>query len=151
MFVCSGKFIPFGRQRFIYPSLTVQSQRNVKSENICGDELPKVLTDDMIEKIEKIKIILDSEGEDETSISAYDTAWVSMIEDINGNDAPQFPRSLQWIVDHQLSDGSWGDRDYFLVYDRLLNTLACVVALKTWNICPEIYENGKKFFPPHGK
>ncbi|KAK1284271.1 hypothetical protein QJS10_CPB21g01599 [Acorus calamus] len=118
-----------------------QSQSNIKLEDICGDELPKVSTDDMIEKIEKIKSILDSEGEEETSISAYDTAWVSMIEDVNGNGTPQFPSSLRWIVDHQLPDGSWGDRDYFLVYDRLLNTLACVVALKTWNIYPESYKN----------
>ncbi|KAK1321035.1 hypothetical protein QJS10_CPA03g00942 [Acorus calamus] len=124
---------------------SVHSQINIKAEVICGDEPPKVSIDDLTEKIEKIKTILDSEGEEETSISAYDTAWVSMIEDVNGNDAPQFPKSLRWIVDHQLPDGSWGDRDYFLVYDRLVNTLACVVALKTWNICPKSYENGIRF------
>ncbi|CAI9112269.1 OLC1v1012689C1 [Oldenlandia corymbosa var. corymbosa] len=44
------------------------------------------------------------------SISPYDTAWVALVEDINGGDAgPQFPASLEWIANNQLSDGSWGD------------------------------------------
>ncbi|KAK1285343.1 hypothetical protein QJS10_CPB20g00415 [Acorus calamus] len=82
------------------------SQSNIAQEHINGDEAPKVITDDIIEKIKKIKIMLDSMGEGEISVSAYDSS-VSMIEDINGNGGPKFPRSLKWIVDHQLPHGSW--------------------------------------------
>ncbi|XP_070019566.1 copal-8-ol diphosphate hydratase, chloroplastic-like [Nicotiana sylvestris] len=46
-----------------------------------------------------------------------------------------FPSCLQWIIDNQLTDGSWGEEILFCIYDRLLNTLACVVALTLWNIC----------------
>ncbi|KAF5195552.1 Copalyl diphosphate synthase [Thalictrum thalictroides] len=79
------------------------------------------------------------------SISAYDTAWVALVKDIHGSDAPLFPSSLEWIVNNQLPDGSWGDRYFFSAYDRLSCTMACVVALKTWNINPEGCENGLSF------
>lgn len=78
----------------------------------------------------------------EISVSAYDTACVALVEDMNKTGTPQFPSSLQWIVDNQLSDGSWGDKKIFLAHDRILNTLACVVALRSWNIHPEKMERG---------
>ena len=75
------------------------------------------------------------------SISPYDTAWVSLIENIDGSGTPQFPSSLEWIAQNQLSDGSWGDA-LFSVCDRLLNTLACVIALRSWNNHPDKSEKG---------
>ncbi|KAK3194366.1 hypothetical protein Dsin_025676 [Dipteronia sinensis] len=98
------------------------------------------------ERVETIKGMLDSMEDGEISISAYDTAWVALVEDINGSGAPQFPSSLQWIANNQLSDGSWGDEIIFSVHDRLINTLACVVALKSWNIHQDKYEKGLSFF-----
>lgn len=68
------------------------------------------------------------------SISPYDTAWIALIKNIDGSDTPQFPSSLSWIAENQLPDGSWGDADMFSIYDRLINTLACVTALKSWSI-----------------
>lgn len=49
-------------------------------------------------------------GDGELGISAYDTAWVALIKNIDGSDinAPQFPSCLKWIADNQLPDGSWG-------------------------------------------
>lgn len=78
------------------------------------------------------------------SVSPYDTAWVALIENLQGSDAhtPHFPSSLAWISNNQLSDGSWGDQQFFLVYDRLLNTLACVVALKHWDVHHDKIEKG---------
>lgn len=78
----------------------------------------------------------------EISVSAYDTAWVALVEDINGSGHPQFPSSLRWIANNQLSDGSWGDSRIFSAHDRIISTLACVVALKSWSTHPEKCEKG---------
>lgn len=93
--------------------------------------------------VEKIKDMLNSLKDGISSVSPYDTAWVALIRDTNGSDKPQFPSCLQWIVDNQLCDGSWGEESIFCIYDRLLNTLACVVALTTWNTAPEMRNKGK--------
>lgn len=84
--------------------------------------------------IEAIRTALNSMGDGEISISAYDTAWVALVKKLDGGDGPQFPLSIDWIVQNQLLDGSWGDDSLFLVQDRVINTLACIIALKSWNI-----------------
>lgn len=95
------------------------------------------------ERINEVKSMLRSMDDDgEISISAYDTAWVALVKDVNGSGEPQFPSSLQWIVENQLPDGSWGDCSIFLAHDRIINTLGCVVALKSWNTRPDICERG---------
>ena len=93
--------------------------------------------------VDTVRSILNSMGDGEISTSAYDVAWVAMIKNVNGTNKPQFPSSLQWIINNQLEDGSWGDKYFFSTYDRILNTLACIVALKTWNVSPEKIEKGK--------
>ncbi|KAI8522908.1 hypothetical protein RHMOL_Rhmol13G0033400 [Rhododendron molle] len=79
------------------------------------------------------------------SISAYDTAWVALVEDLHGNGGPQFPKCLEWISNNQLPDGSWGDALVFKASDRLISTLACVIALKSWNIRPDKSKKGMEF------
>ncbi|KAL8510591.1 hypothetical protein ACS0TY_017423 [Phlomoides rotata] len=81
----------------------------------------------------------------EISISPYDTAWVALVEDIVGGGGPQFPASLEWISNNQLTDGSWGDPNTFLVHDRLINTLACVIALTSWTMHPDKCHKGISF------
>ncbi|KAL6505137.1 Gly-Xaa carboxypeptidase [Orobanche gracilis] len=93
------------------------------------------------ELVESIRSMLESMGDGEISISPYDTAWVALGEDIGG--AAQFPSSLDWISSNQLDDGSWGDSAIFSIYDRILNTLACVVALRSWNTRPDKSDKGK--------
>ena len=94
-------------------------------------------------RVDTVKSILSSMGDGEISASAYDVAWVAMVKDVNGTNTPQFPSSLQWIINNQLEDGSWGDKYFFSTYDRILNTLACIIALKTWNVATEKFEKGK--------
>lgn len=79
----------------------------------------------------------------EITVSAYDTAWVALIEDVHGTGVPQFPSSLEWIAKNQHPDGSWGDKELFSAHDRIINTLACVIALKSWHMHPEKCEKGK--------
>ncbi|XP_068652778.1 ent-copalyl diphosphate synthase 1-like [Aristolochia californica] len=100
---------------------------------------------DIEKRIELVKNMLNSMGDGEISVSAYDTAWVALVEDVSGSGAPQFPSSLEWIVENQLSDGSWGDQRIFIAYDRIINTLACVIALRSWNLCPHGCEKGMSF------
>ena len=94
------------------------------------------------EHVDTIKSMLGSMEDGEISSSAYDTAWVALVEDVHGSGGPQFPSSLEWIANNQLPDGSWGDRHIFVAHDRLINTLACVIALKTWDIHPDKCQKG---------
>ncbi|WOL03996.1 ent-copalyl diphosphate synthase 1, chloroplastic-like [Canna indica] len=97
--------------------------------------------------VHEVKAMLRSMGDGEISVSAYDTAWVAMVKDhLEGSGGrPKFPSCLQWIVGNQLPDGSWGDAAIFSAHDRMINTLACVVALKTWNLHPDRCERGVAF------
>ncbi|KAJ0970091.1 hypothetical protein J5N97_022968 [Dioscorea zingiberensis] len=111
-----------------------------------GDEYPSFEVSEgkqIREVVSEVKTMLSTMGDGEISISAYDTAWVALVQDIHGSGAPQFPSSLQWIVKNQLSDGSWGDEYIFSAHDRMINTLACVIALKSWSICTESCDRGK--------
>ncbi|KAI8574530.1 hypothetical protein RHMOL_Rhmol01G0362000 [Rhododendron molle] len=92
-----------------------------------------------------IRSMLGSMGDGEISVSAYDTAWVALLEDKDGSGAPQFPSSLQWIANNQHQDGSWGDSSIFEAHDRIINTLVCVIALKSWNVHPDKSEKGLSF------
>ncbi|XP_058736370.1 ent-copalyl diphosphate synthase, chloroplastic-like isoform X2 [Vicia villosa] len=96
--------------------------------------------------VNKIKTILSSLEDGEITISAYDTAWVALVEDVDAIGTPQFPSSLEWIAKNQLQDGSWGDSQLFLAHDRIINTLACVIALRSWNMHPEKCDKGIIFF-----
>nr|WJZ49116.1 (+)-copalyl diphosphate [Scutellaria barbata] len=98
--------------------------------------------DEVQDPIEYIRMLLNTTGDGRISVSPYDTAWIALIKDVEGRDSPQFPSSLEWIANNQLSDGSWGDEKFFCVYDRLVNTLACVVALRSWNIHADKSQRG---------
>uniref|UniRef100_I1QMV1 Terpene synthase N-terminal domain-containing protein n=1 Tax=Oryza glaberrima TaxID=4538 RepID=I1QMV1_ORYGL len=100
---------------------------------------------DMEEMVNTIRVMLRSMGDGEISASAYDTAWVALVKNHNGSDSPQFPSTIDWISHNQLLDGSWGDDLYFLIHDRLLNTLACVIALMEWKVHGDKCEKGLSF------
>jgi halimadienyl-diphosphate synthase len=60
--------------------------------------------------------------------TAYDTAWLASIPTAEGGGASRFPSALQWLVDHQHSDGSWGSEIQY-EHDRIISTLAALVPL----------------------
>ncbi|CAM0878124.1 unnamed protein product [Alopecurus aequalis] len=92
-----------------------------------------------------IRAGLRSIGDGEINISGYDTAMVALVKKVDGGFGPQFPTTINWIIRNQLADGSWGDEAFFMASDRIINTLACVVALASWNIYADKCETGLLF------
>ncbi|KAK6911105.1 Terpene synthase, metal-binding domain, partial [Dillenia turbinata] len=82
---------------------------------------------------ERIKKMFDKV---ELSVSSYDTAWVAMVPSSNSSHAPLFPGCVKWLLDNQHPDGSWSlpSRSPLLTKDALSSTLACILALKRWDI-----------------
>ncbi|CAA7015168.1 unnamed protein product [Microthlaspi erraticum] len=92
------------------------------------------------------------------SPSAYDTAWLAMIEEDDnvGDDElkPMFQGCLDWIMCNQnAGEGFWGNSSgYTTAGDEdeedmhtLTSTLACVAALHKWNMgCLHLHK-GKRF------
>ncbi|KAK7285344.1 hypothetical protein RJT34_20113 [Clitoria ternatea] len=116
-------------------------------KDVNEETLHQVLVINEIRKrINATKLMLGSSEDGEITISAYDTAWVALVKNIDDGNSPQFPICLQWIANNQLPDGSWGDNEIFEAHDRILNTLACVIALTSWNLHPHKCQKGLKFF-----
>jgi len=65
-------------------------------------------------------------GPGKMSNTAYDTAWIARL---SAQDAIISNRSLMWICEHQLPDGSWGALRPFYYHDRVISTLAAMLAL----------------------
>nr|A0A075FAK4.1 RecName: Full=Peregrinol diphosphate synthase CPS1, chloroplastic; AltName: Full=(+)-copalyl diphosphate synthase 1; Short=MvCPS1; Flags: Precursor [Marrubium vulgare]AIE77090.1 peregrinol diphosphate synthase [Marrubium vulgare] len=123
-------------------SLDVQQVR----DEVYSNAQPHELVDKKIEeRVKYVKNLLSTMDDGRINWSAYDTAWISLIKDFEGRDCPQFPSTLERIAENQLPDGSWGDKDFDCSYDRIINTLACVVALTTWNVHPEINQKGIRY------
>ena len=68
--------------------------------------------------------------------SAYDTAWLAMIPDPTNSKQPMFNSCLDWILNNQNEAGFWGEShaEGRPTIDTLPATLACLVALRTWNV-----------------
>lgn len=96
--------------------------------------------------VRQIKEKLACLNDGETSPSSYDTAWVARIKSEGDASKPQFPMSLVWICENQLDDGSWGESSYYFLYDRLVNTLACVLVLKIWRTGEQQMLKGNNLF-----
>jgi halimadienyl-diphosphate synthase len=70
--------------------------------------------------------LLNHLGPGKMSSLAYDTAWVARLGDIDSNISNH---ALNWIAENQLSDGSWGAEQPFYYHDRVISTLAAMIAL----------------------
>ncbi|KAK3143740.1 hypothetical protein QOZ80_4AG0304350 [Eleusine coracana subsp. coracana] len=79
--------------------------------------------------------------------SAYDTAWVSMVPLRGSDQTPCFPQCVEWILQNQQDDGSWGINQFDSSVNKsvLLSTLACILALKRWNFGSENIWRGLHF------
>lgn len=70
--------------------------------------------------------LVDQIGPGHMASTAYDTAWAARIGDV---DWGLSSRSLSWLAENQLPDGSWGAPAPMYYHDRVICTLAAMVAL----------------------
>lgn len=70
--------------------------------------------------------LLDVVGIGSMPSTAYDTAWLARLTDV---DSALSQPALEWLKAHQLTDGSWGAEKPLHRYDRVISTLAAVIAL----------------------
>lgn len=76
--------------------------------------------------MEEIHELLKRIGPGRMTSTAYDTAWVARLNDV---DLKLSNKALEWISVNQLPDGSWGTRDILYYHDRVICTLAAMIAL----------------------
>ncbi len=77
--------------------------------------------------IEKLSGFRKQADRGKMSGAAYDTAWAARVTDESGK--PLFPECVQWLLENQKMDGSWGS-DVVNYHDRILSTLSVIIALK---------------------
>jgi len=70
--------------------------------------------------------LIENIGPGHMASTAYDTAWVARLADIESNLSNQ---ALSWLAENQLPDGSWGAPAPMYYHDRVLCTLAAMIAL----------------------
>ncbi|KAM0891012.1 hypothetical protein ACQ4PT_026687 [Festuca glaucescens] len=81
------------------------------------------------------------------SSSSYDTAWVAMVPLPESPQLPCFPECVEWILQNQQSNGSWGldQMDSSVTKDVISSTLACVLALQRWDVGSDHITRGLHF------
>ncbi|KAK2992548.1 hypothetical protein RJ640_001861 [Escallonia rubra] len=86
-------------------------------------------------------------GKVQLSPSSYDTAWVAMVPSRGALKEPMFPESVDWIMQNQHPNGSWGlnPSHPLLVKDSLSSTLACLLALQKWKVGEQLVQKGLDF------
>ena len=70
--------------------------------------------------------LIDEIGPGHMGSTAYDTAWAARLGEIDWDISS---KSLSWLAENQLPDGSWGALAPMYYHDRVLCTLAAMIAL----------------------
>ena len=76
--------------------------------------------------VEGVREVLKGVGRGTMSSVAYDTAWVARLGEL---DWELSSRALNWLAENQLPDGSWGAEKPLYYHDRVISTLAAMIAL----------------------
>ena len=80
----------------------------------------------MTNVMSEIHNLLKEIGPGQMSSTAYDTAWVARLGEIDKNLSN---KAMEWICENQLPDGSWGAKNVYYYHDRVICTLAAMIAL----------------------
>jgi halimadienyl-diphosphate synthase len=76
--------------------------------------------------------LLHETGPGRMTNTAYDTAWIARLDEVDRSISAQ---ALDWLCRNQLPDGSWGASEFLYYHDRVICTLAALIAL---------YKHGKR-------
>lgn len=88
-----------------------------------------------------IETLLVEMGPGHNSNTAYDTSWLARLGELDLSIGDQ---ALQWLIEHQLSDGTWGDGNLFYYHDRLICTMSAVIALAQRGQSPYVKTQWKR-------
>jgi halimadienyl-diphosphate synthase len=80
----------------------------------------------MMDIRQKMQQVLREAGASKITKSAYDTSWIARLGEIDQSLSNQ---ALNWLAENQLPDGSWGASAPHYYHDRVICTLAAMVAL----------------------
>ncbi|XP_022777367.1 (E,E)-geranyllinalool synthase-like [Durio zibethinus] len=111
----------------------------MEHSNVSIQALVKEITEEMLSDIDPYSFV---------SPSAYDTAWLAMIPNLQPCPVvPMFKDCLDWVLKNQTEEGYWGECDAHgnPTIESLPATLACVIALKKWNVGIENAQRGLAF------
>ncbi|KAL3512626.1 hypothetical protein ACH5RR_025343 [Cinchona calisaya] len=74
-----------------------------------------------------------------------------MVPSKDSPNKPCFPECLDWTMENQHQDGSWGlfQRHSLLLKDHLSCTMACVLALTKWRVGEQLVTRGFEFIGSH--
>ncbi|KAM0845301.1 hypothetical protein ACQ4PT_056464 [Festuca glaucescens] len=130
----------FSRGRHPPPPMSIVCCSAYADKSLVGE-------DTNLRNKEREAIIKKQLQDPEFSPSPYDTAWVAMVPLRGFHQTPCFPQCVEWILQKQRDDGSWGISELVLPTSKstLLSTLACVVALKKWDVGAEHIRRGLHF------
>lgn len=82
------------------------------------------------------------------SSSPYDSAWLAMVPRADHPGEPMFRPCLDWVIKSQREEGFWDDgMSPVPPLECLPSTLACLVALKRWNVGAKSIEKGHVWHP----
>ncbi|XP_062109901.1 (E,E)-geranyllinalool synthase-like [Humulus lupulus] len=96
---------------------------------------------------ETVFSLLDIDPYSLVSPCAYETAWLAMIPHPHQPSKPMFEGCLSWVLNNQTEHGFWGICDGCSrpTLGCLSATLACIVALRKWNVGPVMTSKGLEF------
>lgn len=93
---------------------------------------------DQVKAIKETMFAADVDPYSLVAPSAYDTAWLAMIpaDDSHKPFKPMFEDCLNWVLNNQNELGFWGECDGHgnPTIECLSATLACIIALRRWNV-----------------
>ena len=106
--------------------IAVTQSREHTNREVVENQLTSDSGKPVSDVLGEIHTLLGRLGESRIEPVAYDTAWVARLGHVDSELAAQ---ALEWLRTHQLPDGSWGALTPLYHHDRVISTLAALIAL----------------------
>lgn len=67
---------------------------------------------------------------------AYNTGWLARVPKLTDPTSPEWPQAINYLRNHQLDDGGWGDARIYYAHERAISTMSALLALLEWDPNP---------------